>query len=155
MKTKIKETDEKTKIRRMNNLILKKGIFPRLLNCLEDTISKSAIVDFQNYLKKFPEVTNWYTCSDYCLDENKNSNVFSFVLFPHIRDFQLLLNEVSTNIEKELKHSGKVIPQKTLTYLKNENFFVFNFIFPKKYFNAKDFNKEIEINSLKKHSLYF
>ena len=131
MKTKIKETDKKTKIRRINNLILKKGVFPRLLNWLENTINKSAITDFKNYLKKFPEVTNWYTCSDYCLDENKNSNVFSFVLFPHIRDFQLLLNEVSTNIEKELKHSGKVIPQKTLTYLKNENFFVFNFIFQK------------------------
>ena len=151
MVTKIKKTDEKIKIRRLNNLILKKGIFPRLLNCLEDTINKSAIVDFQNYLKKFPEVTNWYTCSDYCLDENKNSNVYSFVLFPHIKDFQLLLNEISTNIEKELKHSGKIIPQKTLTYLKNDNFFVFNFIFPKKYFNAKGFNREIEINSLKKH----
>ena len=140
----------KIKIRRLNNLILKKGIFPRLLNCLEDTINKSAIVDFQNYLKKFPEVTNWYTCSDYCLDENKNSNVYSFVLFPHIKDFQLLLNEISTNIEKELKHSGKIIPQKTLTYLKNDNFFVFNFIFPKKYFNAKGFNREIEIKFFKK-----
>ena len=114
MKTKIKETDEKTKIRRMNNLILKKGIFPRLLNCLEDTISKSAIVDFQNYLKKFPEVTNWYTCSDYCLDENKNSNVFSFVLFPHIRDFQLLLNEVKIFLYLILFFQKNISMQKTL-----------------------------------------
>ncbi len=34
MVTKIKKTDEKIKIRRLNNLILKKGIFPRLLNLL-------------------------------------------------------------------------------------------------------------------------
>ena len=45
MKTKIKETNEKTKIRRINNLILKKGVFPRLLNCLENTINKSAITN--------------------------------------------------------------------------------------------------------------
>ncbi|WP_195340646.1 hypothetical protein [Fusobacterium sp. 1001295B_180824_G3] len=151
MKTKIKVVDEKTKNRRLNKLALKKAIFPKLLDCLEETINKSAIIDFQNYLKKFSEITSWYTCSDYCLEENKNSSVYSFVLFPHIKDFQLLLNEVSTNIEKELKHSGKKISTKTLNYLKNKNFFVFNFIFPKKYFSSKIFNKEIEIDFLEKH----
>ena len=151
MVTKIKKTDEKIKIRRLNNLILKKGIFPRLLNCLEDTINKSAIVDFQNYLKKFPDITKWTVYSDYCLDDkNKNSDVYSFALFPHIKDFRMLLDEISSNIKKDLKEK-KVIAEETLDYLKNENFFVFNFIFPKKYFNAKDFYKEKEINSLKKH----
>ena len=62
----------------------------------------------------------------------------------------MLLDEISSNIKKDLKEK-KVIAEETLDYLKNENFFVFNFIFPKKYFNAKDFYKEIEINSLKKH----
>lgn len=47
MKTKIKKVNDKTKIRRLNSLSLKKGIFPKLLDCLEDTISKSAIVDFK------------------------------------------------------------------------------------------------------------
>ncbi len=38
-----------------------------------------------------------------------------------------------------------------MNYLKNKNFFVFNFIFPKKYFSSKIFNKEIEIDFLEKH----
>lgn len=39
--------------------------------CIDTTVNKSAIHQFKNFLQKYPEVTKWFMCSDYCIADTK------------------------------------------------------------------------------------
>ena len=61
---------------------------------------------------------------------------------------------MSQNIEYELKEIRDRIPEKTLNYLRQDNFFIFNFVTSKNFFKnylSDNFDKKSEIASLKKH----
>ena len=140
------------KMKKRNNKILKFGLFPNIFNCLDETMNKESKIRFCNYLKKYKDIKKWSICSDYCLDDkNKNSNVYTFALFPVTKDISELKEEVVQNIKSEIKKSGNFIPESTLNYLNNNDFFIFNFIFPKdflKNYFSKNFNKESKISSI-------
>lgn len=140
------------KMKKRNNKILKFGLFPNIFNCLDETMNKESKIRFCNYLKKYKDIKKWSICSDYCLDDkNKNSNVYTFALFPVTKDISELKEEVVQNIKSEIKKSGNFIPESTLNYLNNNDFFIFNFVFPKdflKNYFSKNFNKESEISSI-------
>ena len=42
--------------------------------CIDTTVNKSAIHQFKNFLQKYPEVTKWFMCSDYCIADTKKPN---------------------------------------------------------------------------------
>ena len=140
------------KMNKRNNKILKFGLYPNIFDCLDKTMNKESKVRFCNYLKKYNDIKKWSICSDYCLDDkNKNSNVYTFALFPVTKDISELKEEVVQNIKSEIKKSGNFIPESTLNYLNNNDFFIFNFVFPKdflKNYFSKNFNKESEISSI-------
>ena len=140
------------KMNKRNNKILKFGLYPNIFDCLAKTMNKESKVRFCNYLEKYNDIKKWSICSDYCLDDkNKNSNVYTFALFPLTKDISELKKEVIQNIKLEIKKMGNSIPESTLKYLNNNDFFIFNFVFPKdflKIYFGKNFNKEIEISSI-------
>ena len=135
----------------INNIKMKKRN-NKILKCLDETMNKESKIRFCNYLKKYKDIKKWSICSDYCLDDkNKNSNVYTFALFPVTKDISELKEEVVQNIKSEIKKSGNFIPESTLNYLNNNDFFIFNFVFPKdflKNYFSKNFNKESEISSI-------
>ena len=96
--------------------------------CIDTTVNKSAIHQFKNFLQKYPEVTKWFMCSDYCIADTKKPNdVVSFVLYPYILDFNEW-NEVVSSMQKtDLKHCRQVSPS-FCDFTKEGYFFSFNFI---------------------------
>lgn len=96
--------------------------------CIDITVNKSAIHQFKNFLQKYPEVTKWFMCSDYCIADTKKPNdVVSFVLYPYILDFNEW-NEVVSSVQKtDLKHCRQVSPS-FCDFTKEGYFFSFNFI---------------------------
>ena len=76
--------------------------------CIDTTVNKSAIHQFKNFLQKYPEVTKWFMCSDYCIADTKKPNdVVSFVLYPYILDF----NEWNEGKRQILMRSDTKLPQ--------------------------------------------
>lgn len=103
----------------------------RVFTCLDETFNKSARNQFVKFLKKYKDVPKWFMCSDYCIgDKNKANDVISFVLFPYIYDFNEW-NEMITKLQKtDLKHC-RHISESFCRYVKEGNFFSFNFILEK------------------------
>ena len=151
----MKQCNEKKAIEEWNEELLKYGYFPQLFSFLDGTIKGKAMVLFEKFLERFSTTTKWVCYSDYCIDDNtKNNNVYSFAIFPYIQDFITTKNIVSQNIEYELKEIRDRIPEKTLNYLRQDNFFIFNFVTSKNFFKnyfSDNFDKKSEIASLKKH----
>ena len=60
----------------------------RIFTALNETVQKSTIEDFRDFLKIHKGVTRWLMSSSYCIgEENKPNDVISFVLFPYIFNF--------------------------------------------------------------------
>lgn len=82
-----------------------------IFSCIDSTVNKSAIYQFKNFLQRYPYVTKWFLCSDYCIEDiNKPNDVISFVLYPYIWDFDKW-NEVVSSMQKtDLKHCRQISP---------------------------------------------
>ena len=153
LNTKIKEKREKKRIKleleKRKKEILEKDIFIKIYENLNDFISKSSIKTFKKYLVKFSEKKNWTLISDYSFynkkDKNnaKKSNVYSYVLIPYFID-QNFIEKTSKSIKKDIKKVKK-IPIETIHALKNNSFFIFNFITEKDYLD--DFFKKNKFDS--------
>ena len=80
----------------------------RLFKCLEDCVHMSALADFKNYVNQFSEVTKWFMCSDYCIDDStKPNDVITFVLYPYVFDFpdwKAIMNGLRQTDFKDCKH---------------------------------------------------
>ena len=103
-----------------------------IFNCIDTTVNKSSIHQFAKFLQKYPDVTKWFLCSDYCIeDANKPNDVVSFVLYPYILDFNGW-NEVVNSMQKtDLKHCRQV-SSSFCDFSKQGYFFSFNFILKEK-----------------------
>lgn len=100
----------------------------RIFRTLEETINKSAITLFRNFVNKYPDVTKWFICSDYCFDDrSKANNVISFVIYPYILDFNEWNSVIETMQKTDLKHCRQVSPA-FCDFTKKGYFFSFNFI---------------------------
>lgn len=95
---------------------------------LDDTINKSAIQNFREYLLKYSDVTKWTLVSDYCLeDKSKPNNVVSFVFFPYIMyldEWQKIIQDMQ---KTDLKKT-RTVDDKFIKFLNSELVFSFNFI---------------------------
>lgn len=95
---------------------------------LEETMNKSSITLFRNFINKYPDVTKWFMCSDYCLDDkSKSNNVISFVIYPYILNFKDWNSVIETMQKTDLKHCRQVSPA-FCDFTKMGYFFSFNFI---------------------------
>lgn len=103
-----------------------------IFNCIDATVNKSSIHQFVKFLQKYPDVTKWFLCSDYCIgDAKKPNDVVSFVLYPYILSFNEW-NEVVNSMQKtDLKHCRQV-SSSFCDFTKQGYFFSFNFIFKEK-----------------------
>ncbi len=103
----------------------------RAFAVIEETMNKSAIIQFRNFTQKYQNVTKWFMCSDYCFDDkNKPNNVVSFVIFPYIIDFDDWNRIIESMQLTDLKHCRTVSPS-FCNYIKSGNFFSFNFVWDK------------------------
>ncbi|MDE5977844.1 MAG: hypothetical protein K2G70_05215 [Turicibacter sp.] len=103
----------------------------RFLTILEETMNKSSIIQFRNFVERYSDVTKWFMCSDYCFDDkNKANNVVSFVIYPYILDFGEWNNIIDSMQKKDLKNCRKVSPL-FCEFLKAGYIFSFNFILDK------------------------
>lgn len=41
---------------------------------LEETMNKSSINQFKNFIERYSDVTKWFMCSDYCFDDKSKAN---------------------------------------------------------------------------------
>lgn len=100
----------------------------RVFQALEETMNKSSIIQFRNFLKKYSDVTKWFMCSDYCLDDkSKANNVVSFVIYPYILDFKEWNSVIESMQKTDLKHCRQV-SSSFCNFAKMGFFFSFNFI---------------------------
>lgn len=102
-----------------------------ILTGLEETINKSIINDFRDFLTNFfteqLSVVKWMIYSDYCIDDNnKLYNSFTFTVFPYIIDFNQLKEFIKNFAPKDLKKT-KYINEKFYKFIKSG--FCFNFAF--------------------------
>lgn len=103
-----------------------------IFRCIDTTVNKSAIFQFKNFIQKYPDVTKWFLCSDYCIaDPNKPNDVVSFVLYPYIVDFDKWNKAVSSMQKTDLKHCRQV-SNSFCDFTKQGYFFSFNFILKEK-----------------------
>ncbi len=109
------------------NLLSMDGV----LKLIENTVEKSTITDFRRFLSKFPDVTKWILCSDYCFeDKNKPNDVISFVLYPYIFDFaqwQEIIDSLQATDIKNARHISESF--RKFTHL--GMFFSINYVFDK------------------------
>ena len=98
---------------------------------IEETMNKSAIKNFRNFVHKYQNVTKWFMCSDYCFDDkNKPNNVVSFVIFPYIIDIDALKRIIESMQPVDLKHC-RTVSLSFCDLIKSGLFFSFNFVLAK------------------------
>lgn len=103
----------------------------RFFTVLEETMNKSSIIQFRNFVERYSDVTKWFMCSDYCFDDkNKANNVVTFVIYPYILDFYEWSNIIESMQNRDLKHCRSV-SQYFCDFVKSGYFFCFNFILDK------------------------
>ena len=101
----------------------------RIFTALNETVQKSTIEDFRDFLKIHKGVTRWLMSSSYCIgEENKPNDVISFVLFPYIFNFtqwQEIVNTLQNANPKGSKNNttlwGKSDLQDNENNAKSEN----------------------------------
>lgn len=120
----------------------------RVFEALENTINKSSIIDFRNYLKNFSSITKWIIASDYCInDKDKPNDVMTFVIIPYvvdIFDFQEYIKKIA---KSDLKHS-KQIDDRFISLYKDGLFFPISFILTKDNMIKNLVNKDVIIKTL-------
>ena len=101
-----------------------------ITECINETINKSSIDDFKNFIATNKKYEGWVIVSDYCIDDDKKYNdCLSFTIVPMGYDlFFKISNEIKKNIPNDLKHTTK-ITQDTINFLSDNQYtFCFNFI---------------------------
>ena len=99
----------------------------KTFTCLDKTINKSTITHFRAFLHRYPDVTKWFLCSDYCIgDKHKANDVISFVLYPYILDFNDW-NHVQKTDLKNCRHVSDAFCQ----FSRQGYFFSISFILEK------------------------
>lgn len=97
----------------------------RFFTVLEETMNKSSIIQFRNFVERYSDVTKWFMCSDYCFDDkNKANNVVTFVIYPYILDFYEWSNIIESMQNRDLKHCRSV-SQYFCDFVKSGYFFLF------------------------------
>ena len=133
----------------------------KLFSVLEETINKAAINEFKCFIAKFHDVTKWFICSDYCLDDkDKPNDVITFVIFPYIFDFPTWLDFVKHLQKTDLKNC-RTISKEFCTFSHSGLVFSFNFMIDKKSIVKKwkdktTLHKSIDdfINLINKHWIF-
>lgn len=104
----------------------------RVFDLLEDTINKSTIHRFREFLDKYKDVTKWILCSDYCLDDkNKANRVITFVLYPYIFEFEQWQSFIQNMQKTDLKNTRSV-SKEFCEFLNGGFVFSFSFILDEK-----------------------
>lgn len=114
---------------------------------LNKSFYKNKINNFKKYLKKFNHIKHWSIISDYCEDDiNKCNNVYSFVLYPICENPTILLKKIKEKIPVEIKNikGNHIINPITIDFFKNNDAFVFNFIFEKNFFKEIYYDQVLE-----------
>lgn len=115
----------------------------RVFNVLDDTINKSTINNFRNFTNKFHNVTKWFMCSDYCVDDKgKPNDVMTFVVYPYILDFHEWADVIQALQKTDLKNCRK-ISREFCDFSHKGYFFSFNFLIEKNSFIRKWKNPDI------------
>ena len=113
-----------------------------MFDTLENTINKSTILDFRNYLSKYDKVTKWILSSDYCIkDKTKPNDVISFVLFPYILGLDDFQNVIKSMQKTDLKNTRSV-SNEFCEFLNAGYIFSINFVIHKKSLFEKWKDKE-------------
>ena len=109
----------------------------RIFKTLEQTLDKSAINDFRIFINNLGNVTKWFMCSDYCIDDKEKPNdVVTFVLYPYIRDFNEWSQLINRLQKTDLKKCRKV--SKDFCHFSHSgDFFSFSFIISKDSYLSK------------------
>lgn len=103
-----------------------------VLDVVEETISKSALDDFKNYIKKLPMCKKWMIHSDYCIgDKNKPNDVVVFSVVPYVYELEDFKSLISSSIPRDIKET-KIVSEKGINLLKSGLFFHFCFLLGKK-----------------------
>ena len=80
-----------------------------IFKALEETVNKHAIDDFRKFIAAYRDVTKWFICSDYCMnDETKPNDVITFVYYPYIFDLPTWLDFIGYLQKTDLKNCRTV-----------------------------------------------
>lgn len=103
-----------------------------ILKLIDDTVNKSTITDFKNYLKNLSGHTKWLICSDYCIDDkNKANDVATFTVLPYYDYLDKIQKEIFDNAPTDIKKT-RTIKDTFIKYHRSGLIFHFSFIFGKK-----------------------
>lgn len=103
----------------------------RVFAVIEETMNKSAIIQFKSFAHKYQNVTKWFMCSDYCFDDkNKPNNVVSFVIYPYIANFDDWDRVIESMQPTDLKHC-RTVSSSFCDFIKSGYFFSINFVLDK------------------------
>lgn len=121
-----------------------------ILAVIDQTINKSTINDFREYLSNLPNYSKWMICSDYCIDDkNKPNDTATFTVMPYydyLKDIQATILDAAP---KDIKNT-RSIKQDFINYHKSGYIFHFAFIFGKRGEHVlRDLTKEEMLSGLK------
>ncbi|MGH6635250.1 MAG: hypothetical protein ACRED0_03650 [Gammaproteobacteria bacterium] len=93
-----------------------------------DTVDKSAIDAFRNFLAANPHVKKWQIAADFCLhDKERPNNAFTFTIIPYDAYPDLLVAEIRGALPKDLKKT-KNIERDAAAFLAHPRRFHFGFV---------------------------
>ncbi|MDP1557561.1 MAG: hypothetical protein Q8K59_01210 [Nitrosomonas sp.] len=99
----------------------------KVISVLDQTIQKSLLQDFRNYIK-LNNHDKFVIYSDYCLgNKEKSNNVASFTVAPAWTVFPEIVNKIQNAIPVDIK-DHRVISRETIELLRDKSFFHINFI---------------------------
>ncbi|MBY0160204.1 hypothetical protein H0178_31275 [Cytobacillus firmus] len=116
---------------------------------LNETINKSTIINFREFLGLHEEVTKWTIYSDYCIDDaGKLYNSATFTIIPYIDDYEDLRGFLKKLAPNDLKKSRE-ISGKLCDFIKSGYMFNYSILFHKnKGHIFYNYPKEEYLNSL-------
>lgn len=113
-----------------------------LIEFLEETMNESSIPQLKDFFEKYVDVTKWYMCSDYCIDDpNKPNDIITFVIFPHIIDIKILKSIINSMQKTDLKNC-RTVTNEFCNFIKSGLFFSISFKLDKNNFFDKYMNQE-------------
>lgn len=114
-----------------------------LIKLIDNTLQKSLLQDFRNYLKLNP-YNKFSIYSDYCFDdENKPNDVASFTIAPSWTAFPEIIEEIQKLIPTDIKNRSS-ISMETVKILQSKYFFHMNFVLRKEYIREEYINLSLK-----------
>ncbi|MBE6859167.1 MAG: hypothetical protein E7498_07040 [Ruminococcus sp.] len=99
----------------------------RMFELLESTVNKSSITQLKDFFNKYADVSKWYVCSDYCIDDsNKPNDIITFVIFPHIINIPELKDIINSMQKTDLKKC-RTVTNEFCNFIKSGLFFSISF----------------------------